>query len=83
MYRVQIVSGEISVADGSFLSSNVSWDSRREAVEAVQRSTVKYMEELKAELAPMPGYKDYENKKSERIFKKLDRSRVWLYPSGL
>ena len=38
-----IVSGEIGVADGSFLPSNVSLDSRYEAVETVQRSTVKYM----------------------------------------
>lgn len=42
-----IVSGETGVADGSFLPSNVSWDSRYEAVETVQRSTVKYMEEKK------------------------------------
>ena len=31
-----IVSGETGVADGSFLPSNVSWDSRYEAVETVQ-----------------------------------------------
>lgn len=30
-----IVSGETGVADGSFLPSNVSWDSRYEAVETV------------------------------------------------
>lgn len=30
-----IVSGENGVADGSFLPSNVSWDSRYEAVETV------------------------------------------------
>ncbi len=78
-----IISGETGVADGSFLPSNVSWDSRYEAVETVQRSTVKYMEELEAELLSMPGYKEPENvKKRERIFKKPDRSRVWLYPSG-
>ena len=41
-----IVSGEIGVADGSFLPSNVSWDSRYEAVETVEHSTVKYMKEL-------------------------------------
>lgn len=58
-----IVSGENGVADGSFLPSNVSWDSRYEAVETVQRSTVKYMEELKAELSVMPGYKETENEK--------------------
>jgi len=61
-----IVSGEIGVADGSFLPSNVSWDSRYEAVETVQQSTVKYMEELEAELSSMPGYKEPENVKREK-----------------
>ena len=61
-----IVSGETGVADGSFLPSNVSWDSRYEAVETVQRSTVKYMEELEAELSFMPGYKEPENVKKEK-----------------
>ena len=61
-----IVSGEIGVADGSFLPSNVSWDSRYEAVETVQRSTVKYMEELEVELSSMPGYKEPENVKKEK-----------------
>lgn len=77
-----IVSGKIDVADGSFLPSNVSWDSRYEAVETVQHSTVKYMEELEAEFSSIPGYKESENVKKERILKKPDRSRVWLYPSG-
>ena len=78
-----IVSGETGVADGSFLPSNVSWDSRYETVETVQRSTVKYMEELEAELSSIPGYREPRNiKKRERIFKKPDRSRVWLYPPG-
>ena len=61
-----IVSGKIGVADGSFLPSNVSWDSRYEAVETVQRSTVKYMEELEAEPSFMPGYKEPENVKKEK-----------------
>ncbi len=61
-----IVSGKIGIADGSFLPSNVSWDSRYEAVETVQRSTVKYMEELEAELSFMPGYKEPENVKKEK-----------------
>ena len=61
-----IVSGEIGVADGSFLPSNVSWDSRYEVVETVQRSTVKYMEELEAELSFIPGYKEPENVKKEK-----------------
>ena len=38
-----IVSGETGVADGSFLPSNVSWDSRYEAVERINRSTIKYV----------------------------------------
>lgn len=61
-----IVSGETGVADGSFLPSNVSWDSRYEAVETIHRSTVKYMEELEAELSSMPGYKEPENVKKEK-----------------
>ena len=77
-----IVSRETGVADGSFLPSNVSWDSRYEAVETVQRPTVKYMEELEAELSFMPSYKEPENVKKERILKKPDRSREWLYPPG-
>ena len=64
-----IVSGETGVADGSFLPSNVSWDNRYEAVETVQQSTVKYMEELESELSSMPGYKEPENVKKERVFK--------------
>ncbi len=58
-----IVSGETGVADGSFLPSNVSRDSRYEAVGTVQRSTVKYMEEWEAELSAIPGYKEPENEK--------------------
>lgn len=61
-----IVSGETGVADGSFLPSNVSWDSRYEAVETINRSTVKYMEELEAELSSMPGYKKPELVKNEK-----------------
>lgn len=51
-----IVSGETGVADGSFLPSNVSWESRYEAAETVRHSTIKYMDELEEELASMPGY---------------------------
>ena len=61
-----IVSEETGVADGSFLPSNVSWDSRYEAVETVQRSTVKYMEELKAEISFVLGYKASENVKKRK-----------------
>ena len=65
-----IVSGETGVADGSFLPSNVSWDSRYEAVETVQHSTVKYMEELEAEFSSIPGYKESENVKKRKNLKK-------------
>ena len=61
-----IVSGETGVADGSFLPANVSWDSRYEAVETINRSTVKYMEELEAELSSMPSYKKPELVKNEK-----------------
>ncbi len=44
----------------------LSWDSRYEAVETVQQSTVKYMEELEAELSSMPGYKKPEHVKREK-----------------
>ena len=62
----EIVSEETSVVDGSFLPSNVSWDSRYEAVETVHCSNVKYMEELETELSFMPGYKELENVKKEK-----------------
>lgn len=61
-----IVSGETGVADGSFLPANVSWNSRYEVVKTVQHFTVKYMEELEAELSFMPGYKESENVKKEK-----------------
>ena len=61
-----IVSGETDAADGLFLPSNVSWDSRCEAAGAIHRSTVKYMEELEAELSSTPGYKKPKNVKNEK-----------------
>ena len=61
-----LVSGETGVADGSFLPSNVSWNSRYEAVETVNRSTIKYMAELEEELASMPGYRKPENEETEK-----------------
>ena len=64
--QLGIVSGETGVADGSFLPSNVSWDSRYEVVETSNRSTIKYMEELEAELSSMPGYKKPENVEAEK-----------------
>lgn len=64
--QLGVVSGETGVADGSFLPTNVSWESRYEAVEAIQRSTIKYMEELETELSSMPGYKKPENVEAEK-----------------
>ena len=61
-----IVSGETGIADGSFLPSNVSWNSRYEVVETVNRSTIKYMSELEEELASMPGYRKPENEETEK-----------------
>ena len=68
--QLGLVSGETGVADGSFLPSNVSWDSRYEAVGTVNRPTIKYMEELEEELASMPGYKKAENEEAEKEFLK-------------
>ena len=79
-----IVSGETGVADGSFLPSNVSWNSRYETIETVRRSTVKYMEELEEELSAMPGYKDPKKVvESKKNIKKQDRSGVRVYTSSL
>ena len=64
--RLGIVSGETGVADGSFLPSNVSWDSRYEAVETVNRSTVKYMAELEEELVSMSDYRKPENEETQK-----------------
>lgn len=71
--QLGIVSGETGVADGSFLPSNVSWGSRYESTEAVERSTIQYMEELDSELSAMPGYKEPEN---EKIIKTCLKSRT-------
>ena len=64
--QLGIVSGETGVTDGSFLPSNVSWNSRYETVELINRSTIKYMEELETELSSMPGYKKPENVEIEK-----------------
>ena len=61
-----IVSGETGVADGSFLPSNVSWESRYDTVETVKRSTIKYMDELENELSSMPGYVMPESVETEK-----------------
>lgn len=62
-----MVSGETGVADSYFLPANVSWDSRYEAVETVNWSTIKYMAELEEELASMPGYRKSANEETEKI----------------
>ena len=62
--QLGIVSGKTGVADGSFLPSNAEWDSRYEAVETVNRSTIKYMAEPEEELASMPGYRKPENEET-------------------
>ena len=67
--QLGIVSGETGVADGSFLPSNVSWASRYETVETIQRSTIKYMEELETELSSMPGYNKPENVETKKSLK--------------
>jgi len=64
--QLGIVSGETGVADGSFLPSNVSWNSRYEVAKAVNRSTIKYMSELDEELASMPGYRKPEDEETEK-----------------
>ena len=64
--QLGIVSGETGVADGSFLPSNVSWESRYDTVETVNRSTVKYLEELDEELSSMPGYTKPENEELQK-----------------
>lgn len=64
--EIGIVSGETDVADGSFLPSNVSWNSRYEAVETINRSTIKYMEELEEKISTMPGYKKPKHIETEK-----------------
>lgn len=61
-----IVSGETGVVDGSFLPSNVSWESRYDTVETVKRSTIKYMDELENERSSMPGYVMPESVETEK-----------------
>lgn len=61
-----IVSGETGVADGSFLPSSVSRESRYDTVETVRRSAIKYMDELENELSSMPGYVMPESVETEK-----------------
>ena len=74
--KQNIVSGETGVADGSFLPSNVSWSSRYEAVESIKHSTIKYMKELDAELAAMPGYSEPEEVETEKKCLKVIQTRI-------
>lgn len=71
-----IVSGETSVADGSFLPSDVSWGSRYETVETINRSTIKYMEEPDEEFSSMPGYKKIPLISGKAIWKLVIRIRI-------
>lgn len=48
------------------LSLNVSWDSCQESTEIVNRSTIRYMEELDSELSIMPGYKEPEDEEIKK-----------------
>lgn len=66
VYSLGLYPRETGVADGSFLPSNVSWNSRYEVVETVNRSTIKYMSELEEGLASMPGYRKPENEETEK-----------------
>lgn len=51
-----IVSDETIVADGSFLSANVSAKSSIEVVETAQQSSIHYLDELEKEMSGLPGY---------------------------
>lgn len=64
--KFEIVSRETGAPDSFFLPFNVSWNSRYEVADTVQCSTVKYMEELKAEISFVLGYKASENVKKRK-----------------
>lgn len=64
--QFEIVSEETGVANGSFLPSNVSWEIRYDEVETINRSTIKYIEELAAELSSMQDYKKPDNLETEK-----------------
>ena len=48
------------------LPSNVSWNSRYEVATVIERSTIKYMEELELELSSLPGYVESETIELEK-----------------
>ncbi len=51
-----LVSGDMLVADGSFLPANISVQSSIEVTEIVQQSSIKYLNELEKEMSELPGY---------------------------
>lgn len=52
-----IVTGENIVSDGTYIPANVSKSSKVVVTEIIQKSTIKYMDELDKELSQMKGYK--------------------------
>jgi len=50
-----LVSGE-AVADGSFLPANISIKSTTESINIVQKSAIRYLDELEEEMSKLPGY---------------------------
>ena len=54
----RLVTGENMVSDGTFIPANVAWNSRYEATEIIQKSTVDYLDSLKNELENTKGYKE-------------------------
>ena len=51
-----LVSGEITVSDGTFIPANVSWQSRIEVHRLVEKSMVDYLEALDEDLRNTKGY---------------------------
>jgi transposase len=61
-----IVSGKKVVSDGSFIPANVSEGSLIEMTQEVEKSTVRYLDALDAELRAQPGYKEPASVKEEK-----------------
>lgn len=68
--QLGIVSGGTDITNSSFLPSNISWESRHDAVKTVNRSTIKYLEELDDKLSSMPGYTKPENEELQKEYLK-------------
>ena len=51
-----LVSGDMLVADGSFLPANISVQSSVEVIETIQQSSIHYLNELEKEMSELPGY---------------------------